>query len=116
MDRLPNRAIVDLQAALAKFGNKAAQREVTVSASLDKPVPPGARYLLRLAPTDLARRHAAGFIHQLQPFDRSAVADAKSLRRSPTRKPFRLDRRHNPLAKIHRIGHHPCWPPTQHEG
>src|SRR5262245_16784300 len=114
--KLPNRAVVDLQAALTQFGGKTAQREVMVAAALDEPIPPGARYLPRLGPADLARHNAAGLLKQLHPFDRSTIADPETLRRAAPRKPFRLDRSHHTLAKIHRIGHHSCWPPSQHEG
>jgi hypothetical protein len=54
---LPDRTVVDLQAALAQFIDKAAQNEVFLAAALDKPIPPSARYLLRLVAADPARLH-----------------------------------------------------------
>ena len=100
MHELPHRTVVDLQAALAKFGDQPAQGEVLVPATLDQPVAPRSRYLLRFVAANLAGLHAAGLFHPLQPLDRRAVADAKSSSRGAPRKPFGLDRSNNALAKI----------------
>ncbi|SDK66636.1 hypothetical protein SAMN05428953_118112 [Mesorhizobium muleiense] len=44
LHKLPHRAVIDLQAALAEFGHKPAQGGVLLSAALDKPVAPRPRY------------------------------------------------------------------------
>ena len=112
VDELPDRAVVDLEAALGELGHEPAQGEVALPAAPDHPVAIHACDLLRLVAADLARRDAARHRNPLQPVDRRAVADAKTGRRLPTREPFLRHRRHNTLAKIHRISStHPGWPP-----
>src|SRR5215218_3646316 len=112
VDELPDRAVVDLEAALGELSHEPAQGEVPLPAAPDQPVAMRAGDLLRLVAADLARRDAAGGRDPLHPVDRRAVADAETGRRLPTREPFLRHRRHNTLAKIHRISStHPGWPP-----
>src|SRR6187397_2956763 len=103
VDELPDRAVVDLEAALGELSHEPAQGEVPLPAAPDQPVAMRAGDLLRLVTADLARRDAAGGCDPLQPVDRRAVADAETGRRLPTREPFLRHRRHDTLAKIHRI-------------
>src|SRR3954447_15218936 len=88
VDELPDRAVVDLEAALGELSHEPAQGEVPLPAAPDQPVAMRAGDLLRLLTADLARRDAAGGGAPLQPVDRRAVADAETGRRLPTREPF----------------------------
>ena len=103
-----------VEAAVGELSHEPAQGEVPLPAAPDQPVAMRAGDLLRLVTADLARRDAAGGCDPLQPVDRRAVADAETGRRLPTREPFLRHRRHDTLAKIHRISStHPGWPPVQ---
>ena len=62
---LPDRAVVDFQAALAQFRDKAAQGEILLPAAPHKPVAKRPGYLAGLVAADLSGRHAAGLIEQL---------------------------------------------------
>src|SRR5829696_7206244 len=66
VDELPDRAVVDLEAAFGEFGHEPAQGEVPLPAAPDQPVAMRACDLLRLVAADLARRDAAGRRHALQ--------------------------------------------------
>src|SRR5215218_10057176 len=67
VDELPDRAVVDLEAALGELSHEPAQGEVPLPAAPDQPVAMRAGDLLRLVTADLARRDAAGGCDPLQP-------------------------------------------------
>jgi hypothetical protein len=69
VDEFPDRAIIDLEAALGELGHQSAQSEVSRLDPLQQPEPVLPRNLLRLVPTHLARRHATGLTLALNPVD-----------------------------------------------
>src|SRR5215831_7866633 len=114
MDELPDRAIIDLEAALGELGHQPAQSEVALLDPLQKPTSVLARNLLRLVPAHLARRYAAGLAHALDPVNGGTDPNSELLRRPIARHAAGLNRGNHPLAKVNRVrSAHPCWPPSQ---
>src|ERR1700760_2043904 len=113
MDELPYRTVIDLQAALGKFGHEPAQGEVAFPNALSQPDGMFARDRLWLVTAHLAGFDAAGLVLALGPIDGRANRDPK-LFGGLIAGHAAFDRRHNPLPKVKRIrGSHPCWPPSQ---
>src|SRR5258706_12196634 len=82
MDEVPDRPIIDLEAALGEFGDQPAQGEVPCLCALQQPGTLLTRNGLRLVPAHLPPRNAAGLAQAPHPDNRRADADAK-LRRYP---------------------------------
>jgi hypothetical protein len=83
VDKLPNRAVIDLHTTLRQLTDKAAQGKIPAPATLNQPVTMGSRYRLRLIAADLARLEAASLTKASHPVDRSTIADAKMRRGLP---------------------------------
>jgi hypothetical protein len=100
VDEVPDRPIIDLQPALGEFGDKPAQGEVPCLGALQQPSAMLARNCLRLVPTHLPWRNAAGLTQAPHPDNRRADAYAKLRRCLVARHASSLNRRNHPLAKI----------------
>jgi hypothetical protein len=112
VDEAPDRAVIDLEPTLGKFGHKPTQGEVFLLRPLQQPSPVRARNRLRLVPAHLARRYAPGLTQPPHPVDGRADAYAELRCRLAAGHPASLNRRNHPLAKIDRIRFaHPCRPP-----
>jgi hypothetical protein len=101
VDEVPDRPIIDLEAALGEFGYKPAQGEVPCLGALQQPGAVLARNGLRLVPTHLPRRNAAGLTQAPHPDNRSADADPELRRCLVARHASSLNRRNHPFAEIH---------------
>jgi len=101
VDEVPDRPIIDLEAALGEFGYKPAQGEVPCLGALQQPSTMFARNCLRLVPAHLPRRNASGLTQAPHPDNRSADAHAELCRRLVARQASSLNRRNHPLTKIH---------------
>lgn len=113
VDELPYRTVIDLQAALAQFGDQSAHGEVGLSAPAHQPVSVSARDLPRLVATNLVRLDAAGPPETLNPKNGCADADTKLCHGLMTRQATSLHGSYNTFPKISRIGSsHPCGPPS----
>jgi hypothetical protein len=101
VDEVPDRPIIDLEAALGEFGDKPAQGEVPCLGALQQPGTVLARNCLRLVAAHLPRRNAAGLTQAPHPDNRRADAHAELCRRLVAGQPSSLNRGNHPLAKIH---------------
>jgi hypothetical protein len=101
VDEVPDRPIIDLEAALGEFGDKPAQGEVPCPGALQQPGTVLARNCLRLVPAHLPRRNAAGLAQAPHPDNRRADAHAELCRRLVAGQASSLNRGNHPLAKIH---------------
>src|SRR5271169_6574005 len=81
VDKVPDRPIIDLEAAFGQFGYKPAQGEVPCLGALQQPGMVLARNRLRLVPAHLPRRNAAGLTQAPHPDNCRADADAELRRR-----------------------------------
>jgi hypothetical protein len=100
MDKLPYRAVIDLQSALGEFGDKPAQCEVPILNPLQQPDTVLAGNCLRLVTAHLAGRDAAGLAQPPHPANRRADPYAKLLRRPIARQATGRNRRNHSLPKI----------------
>jgi hypothetical protein len=101
VDEVPDRPIIDLEAALGQFGDKPAQGEVPCLGALQQPSTVLARNRLRFVPTHLSRRNAAGLAQPPHPHNRRADAYAKLRSRLVARHASSLNRGNHALTKIH---------------
>src|SRR5439155_21040408 len=83
VDKLTNRAVIDLHTALRQLADKAAQGKIRCPAALHQPIMMSSRYRPRLIAADLARLEAAGLAKAIHPGDRGAIADTKMRRCLP---------------------------------
>ena len=101
VNEIPNRPIIDLEAALSQFSHQAAQGEGAVP---DTPRQKGrvlASDRLGLASTHPARRDAPRLPKPSHPIDHRARRDPEARRQLMPRQPLLQNRGHRPLAKIH---------------
>jgi hypothetical protein len=101
VDEVPDRPIIDLEAALGEFGDKSAQGEVPCLGALQQPSTMLARNCLRLVPAHLPRRNASGLTQAPHPDNRSADTHAELCRRLVAGQASSLNRGNHALAKIH---------------
>jgi hypothetical protein len=101
VDEVPDRPVIDLEAALGEFGDKPAQGKVLCLCALQQPSTVLARNCLRLVPAHLPRRDASGLTQASHPDNRSADAHAESCRRLVAGQASSLNRSNDALAKIH---------------
>ena len=101
MDEVPDRPIIDLEAALGEFGYKPAQGEVPCLGTLQQPSTMLARNCPRLVPAHLPRRNASGLTQAPHPDNRSADTHAELCRRLVAGQASSLNRGNHALAKIH---------------
>lgn len=101
MDEVPDRPIIDLEAALGEFGYKPAQGEVPYLRALQQPSTMLARNCFRLVPAHLPRRNAAGLTQAPYPNNRRADAHTELRRRLVAGLASRPNRGNHALAKIH---------------
>jgi hypothetical protein len=80
VDELPDRAIIDLEAALGQLGHQPAQGEVPFLDPPQQPQPVLTPDFLRLVAAHLARRYAAGLAQAPDPIDGGADRYAEVLR------------------------------------
>src|ERR1700688_4331236 len=95
---VPDRVVVDRQAALRKLGHQPAQGEVAGPASLDQPVTMLPRDLPRLVAAHLAGRDAPSAPEARQPANSRTHRHAEMGRRLMPRHPVAFNRGHNTLA------------------
>src|SRR5260370_35184518 len=81
MHEVPDRVVVNFQAALAQLHDQSTQREITRMASLDQPVSMLTRNHPRLVTAHPPRCHAAGLPKAFHPLNRRADPHAKISRR-----------------------------------
>ena len=114
MDKLPHRAVVNLQSVLAELSDKPPQGEVAILGSLQEPDTVFTGNRLRFVTAHLARCQAPSLAQPVHPADRRTDADPKLLGRLVAREVAALNRSNNPLPKCQRVRFaHPCWPPSQ---
>jgi len=101
MDEVPDCPIIELEAALGELGDKPAQGEVPCLGTLQQPGAVFARNCLRLVPTHLPRRNAAGLAQAPHPDNRRADAHTELCRRLVAGQASNLNRANHALAKIH---------------
>jgi len=101
MNEVPDRPIVDLEAALSEFGDKPAQGKVLCLRTLQQPGTVLSRNCLRFVPAHLPRRNAAGLTQAPHPDNCRADAYAELRRRLVAGQTTTLNRRNHPLTKVH---------------
>jgi hypothetical protein len=102
VNEVPHRSIVNLEAALGKFGHEPAQGELPVPDPLHQKSLMLASNGLWLVPAHLARRHAARLLEPPNPIDHRAGRDAELGRRPMPRLPAFQNRRDGTLTKVNR--------------
>src|SRR5215831_12823379 len=115
MDELPYRTVVNLQPALSKLGDQAAQGEVSLS-SFEHPDAMFTGNRLRPVAAHLPWCHAAGLVLPAHPANGCADRNPELSSRLIARQTAGQNRPNNPLPKILRVRlAHLCWPPpSQH--
>jgi hypothetical protein len=117
VDELPDRPVVDLQAALGQLGDQPTQGEVLAPAALQQPLPMPTRDFLRSVTAHLAGRQATCLAELIDPPDHRTDGNTEAARRLSARQAVPFNRFDHPLTKIDRIGlRHSGWPPVQPEG
>jgi len=101
VNEVPDCPVIDLEPAIGEFGDKPAQGEVPCLDALQQPCTVLARNRLRLVPTHLSRRNAAGLTQAPHPDNRRADAYAELCRRLVAGQASSLNRGNHPFAKIH---------------
>ncbi len=69
VNKLPHRAVIDLQAPLGEFRHQPAQGEICLPAPLQQPIAVRPRNLLRPIAADLVRFDAASLAEAANPVD-----------------------------------------------
>src|ERR1700694_4082059 len=101
VDEVPDRPIIDLEAALGEFGDKSAQGEVACLGALQQPGTVLARNGFRLVATHLPPPNAAGLTQARHPDNRRADPYTELRRRLVAGQAASLNRSNHPLAKVH---------------
>jgi len=102
VNEVPHRPVVDLEAALGKFGHKTAQSELSLPDPLRQKGVMLSSNGLWLVTAHLARRHAARRLEAPNPIDHRAGHDAELGRRPMPRLPAFQNRRDGTLTKVNR--------------
>jgi hypothetical protein len=100
VNEVPHRPVVDLEAALGKFGHKTAQSELSLPDPLRQKGVMLSSNGLWLVTAHLARRHAARRLEAPNPIDHRAGHDAELGRRPMPRQPAFQNRRDGALTKV----------------
>jgi hypothetical protein len=77
VNKLPHRAVIDLQAPLGEFRHQPAQGEICLPAPLQQPIAVRPRNLLRPIAADLVRFDAASLTEAANPVDSRTDGHAK---------------------------------------
>ena len=100
VNKIPHRAVIDIQAAFGEFGHQPTQGEIRLPAPLYQPIAMRPRNLLRPIAADLVRLDTAGLVETPHPVDRRTDRYAKLGRCLMARQATSGDSPYYPFSKV----------------